>query len=83
MDGAACRDMPVEQFYPSRGTRGIWAVEAACEVCRGCPVQAECLLDALRRGERYGVWGGMQERTRRRVRVRWLRELRRLTRSAG
>jgi WhiB family redox-sensing transcriptional regulator len=38
--------------------------EARC-VCRGCPVQMECLADALDNRMDFGVWGGMTERERR------------------
>ena len=34
-------------------------------VCRGCPVVAECLADALDNRTEFGVWGGMTERERR------------------
>lgn len=34
-------------------------------VCRGCPVAAECLADALDNRTQFGVWGGMTERERR------------------
>lgn len=34
-------------------------------VCRGCPVIAECLADALDNRTPFGVWGGMTERERR------------------
>jgi WhiB family transcriptional regulator, redox-sensing transcriptional regulator len=30
----------------------------AKELCRLCPLQAECLAGALERGEPWGVWGG-------------------------
>jgi len=33
-------------------------VELAKQVCRGCPVRAECLAGALERREPWGVWGG-------------------------
>ncbi|GAA4400113.1 transcriptional regulator WblA [Fodinibacter luteus] len=34
-------------------------------VCKGCPVVAECLADALDNRTEFGVWGGMTERERR------------------
>jgi WhiB family transcriptional regulator, redox-sensing transcriptional regulator len=34
-------------------------------LCRGCPVIAECLADALDNQTEFGVWGGMTERERR------------------
>lgn len=33
-------------------------LERAKTLCGGCPVRAECLAGALRRGEPWGVWGG-------------------------
>lgn len=33
--------------------------------CRGCPVVAECLAEALDNRTEFGVWGGMTERERR------------------
>ncbi len=37
-------------------------------MCRGCVVREECLEFALANGEKFGIWGGMSERERRRVR---------------
>ncbi|MDO5501641.1 MAG: WhiB family transcriptional regulator [Actinomycetia bacterium] len=34
-------------------------------LCKGCPVMAECLADALDNRTPFGVWGGMTERERR------------------
>ncbi|MFE7779418.1 WhiB family transcriptional regulator, partial [Streptomyces sp. NPDC057445] len=34
-------------------------------VCLGCPVQTECLAEALDNRIEFGVWGGMTERERR------------------
>ena len=41
------------------------AQRAAKVVCKGCPVVAECLADALDNRTEFGVWGGMTERERR------------------
>ncbi|MET9610162.1 WhiB family transcriptional regulator [Streptomyces sp. NPDC006512] len=43
------------------------AAAAAKDVCALCPVQPECLRHALRVGEPYGVWGGLDEGERRRL----------------
>ena len=37
-------------------------------MCGGCEVKTECLEYALRHGEKFGIWGGMSERERRRIR---------------
>lgn len=34
-------------------------------ICRSCPVQVQCLAEALNNGVEWGVWGGMTERERR------------------
>ena len=41
------------------------AQQTAKIVCKGCPVIAECLADALDNRTEFGVWGGMTERERR------------------
>jgi len=40
----------------------------AKEVCRGCVAREDCLEYALDNGEKFGIWGGMSERERRRLR---------------
>lgn len=42
-------------------------MEAAKAVCAQCPVADACLEHALRVGEKNGVWGGCNERDRRRI----------------
>jgi WhiB family redox-sensing transcriptional regulator len=41
------------------------AQRAAKAVCKGCPVIAECLAEALDSRMEFGVWGGKTERERR------------------
>ncbi|MBA8793974.1 WhiB family redox-sensing transcriptional regulator [Friedmanniella endophytica] len=36
-------------------------------LCSGCPVQRECLAEALDNRIEWGVWGGMTERERRQL----------------
>lgn len=65
-DQAACKGCDPQLFHPERGANV--AVREAKKVCHGCPVQQECLEWALEHDERLGVWGGMSERQRRRIR---------------
>jgi len=43
------------------------AQHEAKKICRGCPVRAECLAEALDGRIETGVWGGMTESERRRL----------------
>lgn len=60
---AACSRVDPELFYPDKGGN----VDVPKAVCRGCEVRAECLAVALENDERFGVWGGLSERERRRL----------------
>ena len=62
-DRARCRDFDPEIFFPEKGGSS----REAKRICAECAVRIECLNYALRRDERYGVWGGMSERERRRL----------------
>ena len=59
---AACRTGDPERLF----VRGA-AQRKATSICRGCPVQLECLADALDNRVEFGVWGGLTERERRAV----------------
>ena len=65
---AACRSTEPDLFFPI-GTTGpaVDQIEEAKRVCRGCEVRAECLEYALEHDERFGIWGGLSERERRRL----------------
>jgi WhiB family redox-sensing transcriptional regulator len=41
--------------------------DLAKAICEICPVRPECLESALARRERWGVWGGLNERERDRL----------------
>ena len=62
---AACRGMPTSWWYPQRGE----STDNAKQVCKHCPVQADCLDHALDTRERFGIWGGEAERQRRATRT--------------
>jgi hypothetical protein len=52
------------EFFPERGVSS----RATKAVCGRCLVRDECLDYALRAGVKHGIWGGLSERERRRVR---------------
>lgn len=60
---AACRQADPDWFFPGSDDDG----RAAVRVCRGCPVREDCLDWALQVRIRYGIWGGLTERERRRL----------------
>ena len=70
-DDAACRDADPDLFFPGGDVRSVLAqVKTAKLICRACPVRNTCLSWALDSGQEYGIWGGMTEDERRRLRHR-------------
>lgn len=63
-DDAACRGEDTALFFPDSEAQG----DAARAICTVCPVRRECLNWALATNQREGIWGGMNERERRRER---------------
>ena len=62
---ALCAETDPEAFFPEKGG----STREAKRVCAGCDVRAECLESALANDERFGIWGGLSERERRRLRL--------------
>ena len=60
---ALCARTDPEAFFPEKGG----STREAKKVCVGCEVRAECLDYALGNDERFGIWGGLSERERRRL----------------
>jgi WhiB family redox-sensing transcriptional regulator len=68
---AACRNLDSSMFFHPDGERGPCRQrreDRAKAVCAACPVRAECLEHSLRVQEPYGVWGGLSETERPRLR---------------
>ena len=67
--GAACQGEHGVAFYPplrnERKAARVARERRAKAVCRSCPVRSDCLDHALQAGERYGIWGGLNELERR------------------
>lgn len=62
-DQALCAQTDPEMWFPDSGC----SASPAKKICRVCPVQVECLADALLRDDRFGVLGGLSERERYRL----------------
>ena len=61
-----CAQTDPEAFFPEKGG----STREAKRVCTGCDVRAECLEYALAHDERFGIWGGLSERERRKLKRR-------------
>jgi WhiB family transcriptional regulator, redox-sensing transcriptional regulator len=62
-EGALCAQTDPEAFFPEKGG----STREAKRVCASCEVRAECLQYALEHDQRFGIWGGLSERERRRL----------------
>lgn len=62
---AACLGSNADLWFPERGA----STAEAKQICAGCAVREQCLAYALRAGIKFGVWGGLSERERRRIRT--------------
>ena len=60
---ALCAQTDPEAFFPEKGG----STREAKKICTGCEVRAECLSYALAHDERFGIWGGLSVRERRRL----------------
>ncbi|MDP3711130.1 MAG: WhiB family transcriptional regulator [Mycobacteriales bacterium] len=58
-----CAQTDPEAFFPEKGG----STREAKRICVGCEVKSECLEYALAHDERFGIWGGLSERERRRL----------------
>jgi WhiB family redox-sensing transcriptional regulator len=64
MKRGACRGEDPALFFPSLGSN----TAKARAICAICPVREQCLAYALADPESAGVWGGISERERRKMR---------------
>ncbi|KGI70713.1 transcriptional regulator WhiB2 [Mycolicibacterium rufum] len=60
---ALCAQTDPEAFFPEKGG----STREAKRICQGCEVKDACLEYALAHDERFGIWGGLSERERRRI----------------
>jgi WhiB family transcriptional regulator, redox-sensing transcriptional regulator len=62
-DQARCLQAEPDTFFPEKGG----STREAKRICVGCDVRDLCLEYALANDERFGIWGGMSERERRKL----------------
>lgn len=63
---ALCSQTDPEAFFPEKGG----STRDAKRICSACEVRDECLEYALQNDERFGIWGGLSERERRKLKRR-------------
>jgi WhiB family transcriptional regulator, redox-sensing transcriptional regulator len=63
---ALCAQTDPEAFFPEKGG----STREAKKVCLSCDVRGDCLEYALAHDERFGIWGGLSERERRKLKKR-------------
>ena len=63
MADGLCAQVDPELWFPEKGG----STRQAKAVCARCTVRPECLTYALANDDRFGVWGGVAERDRRRM----------------
>ena len=61
---ASCQDQDPDLFFPNRGA----STRKAKQICSECTVQEHCLEYAIVNAEKFGIWGGLSERERRKIR---------------
>jgi len=61
-----CAQTDPEAFFPEQGG----STRDAKKICSSCEVRTQCLEYALANDERFGIWGGLSERERRKLRKR-------------
>ncbi|MET0590251.1 MAG: WhiB family transcriptional regulator [Naasia sp.] len=59
-----CAQTDPEAFFPEKGG----STREAKKICTSCEVKTQCLEYALQNDERFGIWGGLSERERRKLR---------------
>lgn len=72
MERALCAQVGGDGFFPEKGgltepARNAVSIAQAKRTCGHCEVRQKCLEYALENDERFGLWGGLSERERRKL----------------
>ncbi len=65
---ARCVDCPTETFFDKTDNGKFLFEGEAKSICTRCCVQSRCVDDAMASKDRQGIWGGLTEQDRVRVR---------------
>jgi hypothetical protein len=74
---AKCRNIPVDRGYDPFFSEDEEETKQATDFCNGtqdgniCPIRHECLIFALVNNEKFGVWGGSTELSRKAIRKKY------------
>lgn len=68
---AACKDKETAKFFPSKWDE-FYVVD---NFCKTCPVRLECLSFALDNKIEFGIWGGHNTKSRKRILKKRKREV--------
>ncbi len=66
MEGATCAQIGGDDWFPRHGD--LLTAERAKNICRECPVRAQCLEFALRTNQREGIYAGYSPKSLERLR---------------
>jgi hypothetical protein len=61
---AACRGKDINLWFPEVGL----GAQTAKKICKGCPVNLQCLAYAVQNPDIVGIWGGTAHRDRAAIR---------------
>ena len=61
---ALCAEVDPVIFFPDKGDKTV----DAKKICKACNVKTQCLEYSLTNNERFGIWGGLTEHDRRKLR---------------
>ncbi|MFE0460734.1 WhiB family transcriptional regulator [Kitasatospora sp. NPDC058965] len=68
LPGAACKGVDPDMFFPEPGDE--FSGRRAKAICATCPVREMCLARAMDNREEFGIFGGLDETERTRLRRR-------------
>lgn len=66
-DGARCREIGGDMWFPEPGVATGYAVDWAIQICKSCPLQQPCAEWGIKH-ELHGIWGGLTHTDRMKIR---------------